>query len=154
MILAFRISLLVLGGLFAYLFGETSEKFFLEVLRFFISLNESNALLFNAAHIAVSVIPLFLFGLIMSISTSGERDLRRRAWFLILGGVSSLAAASFEEENILAYAVLCAAGSFFWVLITHKIQGLSGPIQMLQGLGITALSGLLVSFTVKKIKTF
>lgn len=90
MILPLRISLFILGILFAYFFGETLEKFLLEVVRFFVSLETSNALLFNFVHLIILIIPLLLYGVVVLISLSGEESLRLRFFWVIGGMVSGL----------------------------------------------------------------
>jgi len=47
MILPLRVALAVLAVIFTYFFGETLEKFLLEVIRFFVAMESSNALMFN-----------------------------------------------------------------------------------------------------------
>ena len=85
MIPAMRAALFAFGVLFTYFFGGTMEKFVLEVVRFFISVEPSNAIFFNLAHMAVLIVPLFLFGLILSISFADEPVLRRRLLLVITG---------------------------------------------------------------------
>ena len=98
MILVFRITLLILAISFTYLFGGTMEKFFLEVVRAFISLEPSNALVFNGAHLAVSVSPLILLGIVLSISLGGEADLKKSLWKVVVGIV--LGVTSFRVYQI------------------------------------------------------
>ena len=63
------------------------ERFLLDVVRFFISLEPSNALLFNFVYLVLLIIPLLLYGCVISISLSGERLLRRQ-FFLMLAGIA------------------------------------------------------------------
>jgi hypothetical protein len=86
LILSFRIALFIFGIFFTYYFGETMEKFVLEVVRFFISIDSSNALAFNAAHLIVLISPLLFLAVIISLSLSDERLFRRR-FLLVLGGM-------------------------------------------------------------------
>lgn len=85
MILPFRIALFSLSVLFTYFFAETLEKFLLEVIRYFIVIEISNALFFNLVHITISIVPVLLFGMICSISIAGEKGLVKRMWLMLFG---------------------------------------------------------------------
>ena len=92
MILLFRAALFASAVIFTYLFAETSDKLLLEVVRFVIPLDMSNAVLFNAVYLVISFAPILLFGLIFSVSVSGENIPRRRVWLTVVGILAGMAA--------------------------------------------------------------
>lgn len=98
MILPLRIALFILGIVFAYFFGETLERFLLEVVRYFVALESSNALFFNAIHLLIMLAPLLLFGLLIATALSGEPQLQSR-FYVVLGG-TALGLISFRIYQI------------------------------------------------------
>lgn len=74
MIHVLRSGVLLSGFLFAWFFGQTSERFLLEVVRRFIALETSNAFFFNGVHLLVLLLPVLLFAAAVSLSWSGEPD--------------------------------------------------------------------------------
>lgn len=92
MILSLRLALFALAFVFASLFGSTAEHFLLEVVRRLVPVEPSNAVAFNAVDIAVSAVPLLLFGAIGSASLSGEKVWTRRLWQTVGGLILALAA--------------------------------------------------------------
>lgn len=66
------------------------EKFLLEVIRFFVAIDSSNAMFFNMVHLIISIIPLLAIGAIISVSLTGERDLHTRLWMIVAGMILGL----------------------------------------------------------------
>lgn len=206
MILPLRVVLFVCGILFSYFFGETLEKFIIEVVRFFIALEPDNAFLFNSIHMIILLVPLALFGLLVSISFSGELALSSRLWlvmggiaagiisfriyqiwwvfrgamgddsdswseslspeqlyfmekllpYIIVGIASSLVISIGEKETkkIEFYGLISAVSSFLWLFITHKIQNVSGIMQMGAAFIVTCLCGLAVAMAARRAREF
>ena len=90
MIQPLRIAVLLLGICFAYFFGETLERFLLEVVRFFISLEPSNAILFNLIHLLTMLAPLMVLAIFVRIALGGEASLENRFHIIFWGIVLAL----------------------------------------------------------------
>jgi len=85
MIIPFRIALVFISVLFIYFFGETLERFILDVIRYLIPLTESNAILFNGFHSAAYLAPVLFLGFIITASLGGEPQIKRKVWSIVLG---------------------------------------------------------------------
>ncbi len=91
MVLPLRVILLVFAVLFTYFFGGTLEHFLLDVVRFFIAVEMSNAISYNLLHLAITTAPLLVLGVIGSVPLSSDAKILNRYWWIILGVVLSIA---------------------------------------------------------------